>query len=63
MTDWSHQHKITEWLVEELFDVIHKYDEAMVVATAIGCLDIVKAQLISDVVGDHYEINCESKDD
>jgi hypothetical protein len=50
MNDWNYQHKITERLVEELLDVIHKYDETMVVATAIGCLDVVKAQLIADVL-------------
>ena len=35
-----------------MLDVIHKYDETMVLATAIGCLDIVKAQLIADVLED-----------
>ena len=35
-------------LVEELLAVIHKYDESMILATALGCLDIVKTQLIKD---------------
>ena len=33
-------------LVEEILKVIHKYDETMVVATAVGCLEIAKQQLI-----------------
>lgn len=51
MTDWNYQHEIAERLVDDLLDLIHKYDETMVIATAIGCLDIVKAQLIADALG------------
>lgn len=50
MTDWNYQHEIAERLVDELLDLIHKYDETMVNATAIGCLDLVKAQLIADAL-------------
>lgn len=39
---------IAQSLVDELLEVIHKYDETMVLPTAIGCLDLVKAQLIQD---------------
>lgn len=39
---------ITKALVDELLAVCHKYDETMLPATALGCLDLVKAQLIQD---------------
>lgn len=42
--------KIAQGLVDELLAVIHKYDEAMVLPTALGCLDIVKAQLIQEAM-------------
>lgn len=37
---------IAQALVDELLEVVHKYDETMVLPTALGCLDLVKAQLI-----------------
>ena len=37
---------IAQGLVDELLRVVHKYDETMVLPTALGCLDLVKAQLI-----------------
>jgi len=40
---------LAEGLVEELLEVIHKYDESMILATALGCLDIVKTQLIQNI--------------
>lgn len=39
---------IAQGLVDELLKVVHKYDETMVLPTALGCLDLVKAQLIQD---------------
>lgn len=39
---------ITQSLVEELLAVVHKYDKTMLLPTALGCLDLVKAQLIQD---------------
>jgi len=35
-------------LVDELLEVIHKYDETLYMATVIGCLELVKQQLIND---------------
>jgi hypothetical protein len=35
-------------LVDELLEVIHRYDETMYMATVIGCLELVKQQLIND---------------
>jgi hypothetical protein len=42
---------ITQALVDELLAVIHKYDQTMLLPTALGCLEIVKHQLIQD----HWE--------
>ena len=39
---------IAQGLVDELLEVVHKYDETMILPTALGCLDLVKAQLILD---------------
>lgn len=47
MTDINRSAKdVTNGLVDELLDVIGKYAGTMVTATALGCLDIVKAQVI-----------------
>ena len=42
------QGDIAQGLVDELLEVIHKYDDTMYMSTAIGCLEIVKQQLIVD---------------
>lgn len=44
---------LTNGLVEDLLETIYSYSGAMQVATVIGCLEIVKTQLIEDhVYGD-----------
>jgi len=42
------QGKVAGGLVDELLTLIHKYDESLYLATVIGCLDLVKQQLIND---------------
>jgi hypothetical protein len=42
------QGKLAEGLVNELLELIHKYDETMVLPTVLGCLDLVKHQLLLD---------------
>ena len=42
------QGKLAGGLVDELLEVIHKYDETLYMATAIGCLELVKQQLINE---------------
>ena len=49
------QGKIASGLVDELLEVIHKYDDTLYMSTAIGCLELVKHQLIIE--------NLESEDD
>lgn len=51
----NYQGDIAQGLVDELLAVIHKYDETMVVPTVIGCLEIVKQQIIDDHKEDEDE--------
>jgi hypothetical protein len=45
---YDYQGSLTQKLVDELLEVVHKYDELLMVATAIGCLEITKAQLLQE---------------
>jgi hypothetical protein len=40
--------EVVDGLVSELLDVVHKYHGTMVLATALGCLEMVKTQLIQE---------------
>ena len=44
------QGKLADGLVDDLLEVIHKYDESLYMATVIGVLELVKQQLIMDAV-------------
>jgi hypothetical protein len=44
------QGKVAGGLVDELLELIHKYDETLYMATVVGCLELVKQQLINDSV-------------
>jgi len=44
------QGKLADGLVEELLDLVHKYDETLYMSTVIGCLELVKQQLINDAM-------------
>ena len=44
------QGKIAGGLVDELLEVIHRYDESLYMSTVIGCLELVKQQLIMESV-------------
>jgi hypothetical protein len=46
------QGKVAGGLVDELLKTIHKYDETLYMATVIGCLELVKQQLINDATED-----------
>jgi len=46
------QGKVAGGLVDELLDVIHKYDESLYMATVIGCLEIVKQHLVNESLED-----------
>lgn len=47
--------QITQSLVDELLAVVHKYNETMLLPTALGCLDLVKLQLIQEHMEDDEE--------
>ena len=42
------QGKVAQGLVDDLLETIHRYDETLYMSTVIGCLELVKQQLISD---------------
>lgn len=44
------QGKVAGGLVDELLEVIHRYDKSLYMSTVIGCLELVKQQLIVDSV-------------
>jgi hypothetical protein len=52
MNNRDYRNSLTQSLVDELLAVIHKYDETMMLATALGCLEITKAQLLQDHMED-----------
>jgi hypothetical protein len=45
---YDYQGSLSQKLVDELLEVVHKYDETLMVATAIGCLDLAKLQLLQE---------------
>jgi hypothetical protein len=46
------QGKTVQGLVDELLETIHRYDDTMYLSTVIGCLELVKQQLINDSLED-----------
>jgi hypothetical protein len=42
------QGAVAQGLVDDVLAVVHKYDESLYMATVIGCLELVKQQLIND---------------
>ena len=49
------QGKVAGGLVDEMLELVHKYDETLYMATVIGCLELVKQQLINDSMEDDDE--------
>jgi hypothetical protein len=49
------QGKLAEGLIDELFELIHKYDETLYMSTVIGCLELVKQQLINDAMEENND--------
>lgn len=46
------QGELAQGLVDELLEVIHRYDEAFYMSTVIGVLELVKQQLINEALED-----------
>ena len=44
------QGKLAGGLVDELLEVIHKYDDTLYTATVIGVLELIKQQLINEAM-------------
>ena len=51
--------KLAIALVEEILEAIYKYEDAMLLPTAVGCLETVKMQLLLD----HVSADEEDDDD
>jgi hypothetical protein len=49
------QGKLAGGLVDELLELIHKYDESLYMSTVIGCLELVKQELINENVQSEEE--------
>ena len=49
------QGKVAGGLVDELLEVVHKYDETLYMATVIGALELVKQQLIQESIEEEDE--------
>ena len=49
------QGKLADGLIDEMLELIHKYDETLYMATVIGCVELVKQQLIIDVMESENE--------
>ena len=42
--------EIAQGLVDELIAVVYKYSESMLTATAIGCMEVAKMQILNDQI-------------
>ena len=47
------QGKVAQGLVDELLILIHCYDESLYMSTVLGCLELVKQQLINESLEDN----------
>jgi hypothetical protein len=44
------QGKLAQGLFDEIMTLVHKYDKSLYVPTVLGCLELVKQQVISDSI-------------
>ena len=51
------QGKVAGALVDEMLELVHKYDESLYMATVIGCLELVKQQLINESLENQNDID------
>ena len=58
----TYERSLASGLVEELLDLVHKYDETLMVTTVVGALEIVKQQIIIDQM-EFIEADDENEDD
>ena len=50
------QGKLADGLVDEVLAVIHKYDNSLYMSTVIGCLELIKQQLINNSLEEEDEL-------
>ena len=50
------QGKVADGFVDEVLEVIHKYDNSLYMSTVIGCLELIKQQLINDSLEEEDEL-------
>ena len=51
----NYQNDIAQGLVDEILEVVYKYSESVLTATAIGCLEIAKIQILNDQVTEYED--------
>ena len=51
------QGKVAGGLLDEMLELVHKYDESLYMATVIGCLELVKQQLINESLENQNDID------
>ncbi len=51
------QGKVAGGLVDEMLELVHEYDESLYMATVIGCLELVKQQLINESLENQNDID------
>jgi hypothetical protein len=49
---YDYQGSLSQKLVDELMEVVYRYEEAMLLPTALGCLDLAKLQLLQEHMED-----------
>ena len=49
------QGKVAGGLVDDLLELVHRYDESLYMATVIGCLELVKQELIYESMENNDE--------
>jgi hypothetical protein len=49
------QGKLADGMIKELLEVIYKYEDAMILPTVLGILDIVKVQLVQEHLEDEED--------
>ena len=49
----NYENSLAKGLVGEILDLIYKYEDSITVATAVGCLEIAKIQLLDEQVSEH----------
>ena len=51
----NYEANLARGLVEELLNTIYKYEDSITVATAVGCLEIAKLQLLESQMEEDEE--------